>query len=213
MAVLTAKCALDMDCPKEVVVWNYYDHEHVVGTHYKYYSAFKILAERDDWCLIARYYKLPIIRLRTSSIGFMYMESPNLIRSIQHGKLGLVLDQRIQLDDLDGERCRVTCSYTVEVPGFARVFQPLFQRVLAQWFHDTWVEDAPMRLRRWKMWKLGFRDFRGLDYVNQKTARPAGASAYRPYPVNLPVPKTPESPPGSGYKRPFDESVEVGYRD
>jgi len=25
------------------------------------------------------------------------------------------------------------------------------------------------------------------------------------------VAKTPESPPGSGYKRPFDESVEVGY--
>jgi hypothetical protein len=213
MAMLTAKCALEMDCPKEVVVWNYYDHEHVVGTHYKYYSEFKILAERDDWCLVARYYKLPVIRLRTSSIGFMYMESPNIIRSIQHGKLGLVLDQRIQLDDLDGERCRVTCTYTLEVPGFVRVFEPLFQRVIERWFHDTWVEDAPMRVRRWRIWKLGFRDFRGLDYVNQKTAKPAGAGAYRPYPVSLPLPKTPESPPGSGYKRPFDESVEVGYRD
>src|SRR5260370_40623863 len=120
MDVLTAKGALVMDCPKEVVAWNYYDHEHVVGTHYKYYSEFKILAERDDWCLVARYYKLPVIRLRTSSIGFMYMESPNLIRSIQHGKLGLVLDQRIQLDDPEGERCRATCTYTLQVRGFVR---------------------------------------------------------------------------------------------
>jgi len=87
----------------------------------------------------------------------------------------------------------------------------LFERVVTRWFHDTWVEDAPMRVRRWKVWKLGFRDFRGLDYVNQKTGAPTGAGAYRPHPVRLPVPKTPESPPGSGYKRPFDTSTEVGY--
>src|SRR2546428_329044 len=82
MATLTATCSMDMDCPKEVVVWNYYDHEHVVGTHYKYYSEFRILAERDDWCLVERFYKLPIVNLRASSLGFMFMESPNLIRSL-----------------------------------------------------------------------------------------------------------------------------------
>ena len=141
----------------------------------------------------------------------MYLASPNLIRSLQYGKLGLVLDQEIELDDLGPERCRVTCTYRMNVPDFARVFQPLFERVITRWFHDTWVEDAPMRVRRWKVWKLGFRDFRGLDYVNQKTAAPPGTGGYRPHPVRLPVPKTPESPPGSGYKRPFDSSTEVGY--
>jgi hypothetical protein len=60
------------------------------------------------------------------------------------------------------------------------------------------------------VWKLGFRDFRGLDYVNQKTPRPPNQT-FRPYPVRLPVPKTPEAPPGSGYTRPFETSVEVGY--
>ena len=211
MATLTATSSMEMDCPKEVVVWNYYDHEHVVGTHYKYYSEFRILAERDDWCLVERFYKLPIVNLRASSLGFMYLASPNLIRSLQYGKLGLVLDQEIELDDLGPDRCRVTCTYRMNVPDFARVFQPLFERVITRWFHDTWVEDAPMRVRRWKVWKLGFRDFRGLDYVNQKTAAPPGTGGYRPHPVRLPVPKTPESPPGSGYKRPFDSSTEVGY--
>src|SRR3954463_972862 len=106
MAVLKATCAMDMDCPKEVVVWNYYDHEHVVGTHYKYYSEFRILAERDDWCLVERYYKLPVINLRASSLGFMYMEGPNLIKSVQYGKLGPVLEQDIQLDDVGQDGCR-----------------------------------------------------------------------------------------------------------
>jgi hypothetical protein len=211
MAILSAKCSLEMDCPKEVVIWNYYDHEHVVGTHYKFYSAFRIIAERDDWCLVERYYKLPVINLRASSLGFMYMESPNLIRSVQYGKLGTVLEQEIHLEHLGPESCRVTSTYTMEVPGLFKVFQPLFERVITRWFHNTWVEDAPMRTRRWKLWKLGFRDFRGLDYVNEKTAKPPGAGGYRPYPVRLPLPKTPENPPGSGYKRPFETSVEVGY--
>ena len=209
MAFLTAKCSMDMDCPRGVVVWNYYDHEHVVGTHYKYYSAFRIIAERDDWCLVERYYKLPIINLRASSLGFMFMESPNLIRSVQHGKLGLVLEQEIHLEDTGPESCRVTSTYTMEVPGFATVFQKLFQRVVTRWFHDTWVEDAPMRVRRWKVWKLGFRDFRGLDYVNDKTEKPSDAGSFRPYPVRLPVPKTPHDSPV--FERPFDKSVEVGY--
>jgi hypothetical protein len=211
MAILMAKCAMEMDCPREIVIWNYYDHEHVVGTHYKHYSEFKILAERDDWCLVERFYKLPVVNVRASSLGFMYMESPNLIRSIQHGKLGLVLDQWIEIDALGPERCRVTCTYKMEVPSFARVFQPLFERTIKRWFDATWEEDAPMRVRRWKVWKLGFRDFRGLDYVNRKIANPPGTGSYRPYPVRLPIPKTPEVPPGSGYRRPFDKSNEVGY--
>src|SRR5262245_55922573 len=141
MATLTAKCALEMDCPKEVIVWNYYDHEHVVGTHYKYYSHFKILAERDDWCMVERYYRLPIIKLRTSSLGFMFAETPNLYRSIQYGKLGVILNQEIQLDDLEGDRCRVTCIYTMNVPSPFMVFETLFQNVVTVWFNERWVQS------------------------------------------------------------------------
>src|SRR5438445_3218695 len=117
MATLTATSSMEMDCPKEVIVWNYYDHEHVVGTHYKYYSRFRIVEEKDDWCLVERFYKLPIIRWKTSSFGLMYMDNPNLIRSIQFGQLGFDLFQAIHLEDLPGERCRVTCVYTMDVPG------------------------------------------------------------------------------------------------
>src|SRR5205823_10637152 len=147
MAILTSKCSMDMDCPKEVVVWNYYDHEHVVGTHYKYYSEFRILAERDDWCLVERFYKLPLISVRASSLGFMYLESPNLIRSIQYGKLGLVLDQEIELDDLGPERCRVTGTYRMNVPDFARGLQPSLERLITRRLRAPWGALAPWRVR------------------------------------------------------------------
>ena len=211
MTTLRSECSLEMDCPKEVVVWNYYDHEHVVGTHYKHYNYCRILAEKDGWCLVERFYKLPIIQLRTSSLGFMYLENPNLIRSIQYGKLGSVLEQEIHLQDIGTDRCKVTCIYTMKVPGIFKFLEPLFQRVTTRWFHATWEEDAPMRIRRWKVWKLGFRDFSGLEYINEMTEKPKEACEFRPYPLQLPVPKTPERPPGSGYRRLFKKSVEVGY--
>lgn len=211
MTTLRSECSLEMECPKEVVIWNYYDHEHVVGTHYKHYNYLRILAEKDGWCLVERFYKLPIIQLRTSSLGFMYLENPNLIRSIQYGKLGIVFDQEIHLQDLGPDRCKVTSIYTMKVWSVFSVFEGLFKRVTTKWFRNTWDEDAPMRLRRWKVWKLGFRNFEGIEYINHRTEKPAPATSKRTYPLQLPVPKTPERPPGSGYRRLFSKSVEVGY--
>jgi hypothetical protein len=210
MAVLYSRCEKPMDCSKEVVIWNYFDHEHVVGTHYKHYDKFKIVAERDDWCLVERFYQLPIIGLKTSSYGFMYLENPNLIRSFQFGKGGLVLDQSMHLKDLGPDRCLVTSEYRLTVPLLLKPLEPLWRKITQRWFIDTWDEDAPMRMRRQKVWKLGFRNFVGIDYINQKTAKPADLPADRPYPVELPVPKTKGRREGE-YTRPFEKSVEVGY--
>jgi hypothetical protein len=210
MAVLFSRCEKEMDCSKEVVIWNYFDHEHVVGTHYKYYNKFNIVAEKDDWTLVERFYRLPIIGLKTSSYGFMFMESPNLIRSIQFGKIGLVLDQTIHLTDIGPDRCLVATEYRLKAPFFFKLLAPLWKSITDRWFINTWDEDAPMRLRRQKVWNLGFRDFVGIDYVNQKKPQPEGVPSNRPYPVQLPVPKTKGRKDGE-YERPFATSVEVGY--
>ena len=208
MATLYSKCEKEMDCSKEVVIWNYFDHQHVVGTHFKYYSRYKIIAEKNEWSLVERFYRLPVIGLKTSSHGFMYLENPNLIRSFQFGKLGMVVDQSIELNDLGPDRCLVTTEYRLEAPGIFKIFEPLWRRMTAKWFINTWDEDAPMRLRREKVWKLGFRNFSGIDYINKKVAQPEHLPV-RPYPIELPVPKI--KPQDLEAERPFAESVEVGY--
>jgi hypothetical protein len=209
VAELVARCEREMECPREVVIWNYFDHEHVVGTHYKHYNTVRVLAEKDGWVLCERFYKLPVINLKTSSLGFMWLENPGLIRSIQHGKLGLKLFQDIILTELGPEKCLVACEYRMEVPAPFKIFQPLFTKILTRWFHATWDEDAVMRLRRWKVWKLGFKDFAGLGYVNDKTAfKPVEP---RKYPIELPVPKSTPINAKEGFRRPFEQSIEVGY--
>jgi len=211
MATLFCRCQKEMDCPREIVIWNYFDHEHVVGTHYHHYHKVHVLAEKDGWCLCKRYYKLPIINLRASSLGFMWLESPNVIRSIQFGKFGLVtLYQRLEIQDLGPENCMVISEYSVEVPEFFQIFQSLFEKVIRRWFADTWDEDATMRRRRWKVWKLGFRDFSGLPYVNERTR--ASQPQYRPYPIDLPVPKS-TAILNEVLERPFSSSTELGYSE
>jgi len=208
MATLYSKCEKEMDCSKEVVIWNYFDHQHVVGTHFKYYSRYKIIAEKNEWSLVQRFYRLPIIGLKTSSYGYMWLENPNLIRSFQFGKMGMVMDQTIELKDLGPDKCLVSTEYRLEAPGIFKPFEPLWRRITAKWFINTWDEDAPMRIRRQKVWKLGFRNFAGIDYINKKTAQPAQIPD-RPYPIELPVPKI--KPQDLEAERPFAESVEGGY--
>jgi len=211
MATLYSKIEQEMDCPKEIVIWNYWDHEHIVGTHYKHYESVRIRAEKDNWCFSERYVKLPFIKFMLTTRNFAYLESPFLMKSFHIGKMGLVLEQDFHFKDIGQDRCLVTLENRIEVPGAFKFLEPFFKKMTTRWFYATWNEDHPMRLRRWKVWKLGFRDFTGIDYINQKTAKPAGReSENRLYPIELPVPKSTRIRQ-EGYTRPFSESIEVGY--
>ena len=210
-AKLTLQCSGEMDCPKEVVMWNYYDHEHLVGTHYKYYSHARILAERDDWALVLRTKKMPFLPLYTSGIGLQYIDK-NVMRTFHKDGLGFLLEQATVFEDLPDNRCKVTVTYTINTHPIFKLLEPVFHHLFRGWFQEVWGEDAPMRLRRWKMHQLGFKNFSGLDYVNKKLPFPADYKA-PPYDFTPPVPTLRQIRSTEGQARPFDSSVELGYDD
>ena len=59
---------------------------------------------------------------------------------------------------------------------------------MQKWFVDVWEEDMPMRERRLKGWKLGFQDFKGIDYVNNPEVKKKSDDS-RKYELKLPIPK------------------------
>ena len=59
---------------------------------------------------------------------------------------------------------------------------------MKKWFIKVWEEDMPMRERRLKVWELGFVDFKGIDYVNNKNLKKRMLSK-RKYKLDLPIPK------------------------
>jgi hypothetical protein len=196
-----------MDCPKEVVIWNYFDQEHVVGTHYRHYQSVRLLEEKDHWALCERTRRLPILG-DVSSHDFLVLKSPTKLKGYHFGLFKMQHD--IDFEDLGPERCLVINKYQLHVPWFLGWLGFLWRRVTHKWFWVQWKEDVPMRLRRRKVWKLGFVDFVGLDYVNHKTARVPNDN--RPYPIDLPVTKS-TLITTKGFPRLFAKSEVVGYGD
>jgi hypothetical protein len=196
--------------PIGLMIWNYFDHEHVVGTHARHYRHVRILAEADNWCFSQRSATLPFIPVKMWATQFGYLESENWMRSFHFGPFGLLLQQDFHFEEVAPHGCRVTVGSRLAVPGIFGWLQPFFHRLMRRWFYSVWAEDMEMRERRLKVWQLGFRDFVGLDYVNLKTAGPERPNADRPYPIQLPVPKITDIARG-GVSRPFAAGKQLGY--
>lgn len=208
---LSLTCSKEMDCPKEVVMWNYYDHEHLIGTHYKLYDNARVIAEKGDWALVYRSKKLPFFPLWTGGLALQRMEG-NVMKTVHQDLIGFLLEMEVKFDDLPNERCLITSTYNINIPRFFKIFEPIFKSIFTKWFDATWEEDAPMRLRRWKVHKLGFRDFNGVDYINKKLPEPEELS-YQKYEFNPPVKCFSTINKPNGLDRPFSNSIELGYND
>lgn len=207
---LHAKFCEEVPFPKGLIIWNYLDHEHVVGTHADHYRRVRILAEADDWCFSQRSANLPFIPLGLWATQFSHMPAADRMRSFHLGPLGLLLQQDFQFEDVEPHGCRVTVESRLAVPRIFGWLQPFFHRLMRRWFYSVWAEDTEMRARRLKVWQLGFRDFVGLDYVNRKIAGPSTPDVARPYPVELPVPKITAIARG-GVSRPDLPGEKLGY--
>ncbi len=210
MTELRSKFSEQVDFPKGLMIWNYFDHEHVVGTHFEHYHHVRILAEADNWCFSQRSATLPLIPIKMRATQFSCLMSEHHMRSFHFGPFGLLLEQDFHFEDVGRQGCRVTVESRIQVPRIFGWLQPLFHRVMRRWFYSVWAEDMEMRERRLKVWQLGFRDFVGLDYVNNKTAGPEQPDMERAYPIRLPVPKITGITRG-GVDRPFRTSRKLGY--
>ena len=56
---LTSVSSARSKFPKKLLLWNYWDHEHIVGTHFKHYKKVNILYENDKCCYSERWSKIP----------------------------------------------------------------------------------------------------------------------------------------------------------
>lgn len=186
---LTLELELDQDCPKEVMMWNYFDHEHLLGTHGRLYHEAKVLAEKDNWALVYRRAKIPIVPFQNEGIGFQYLEN-NVMRTIHKDSVGFMLDMEVHFFDLPNNRSRVKIYYNVYVPKWMKFVEPLFKAVFRSWLKQAWAEDVPMRNRRWRVHCLGFKDFHGIDWINKKQEKPKDLNP-GPYVFEPPVPTLP----------------------
>ena len=115
--------------------------------------------------------RMPLFPLYTSGIGFQYMDG-NTMKSFHKDSIGFMLEMQALFEDLPNDRCSVTVTYRIDTHPVFKILELLFKELFKKWFWATWEEDAPMRLRRWKVHKLPFKDFSGIEYINKKLPEP-----------------------------------------
>ena len=121
--------------------------------------------------------------------------------------------QIFEFEENEFKECTVTRSDYLEVFAFLKFLQPLFDKLMKKWFIDVWEEDMPMRERRFKVWKLGFQDFKGINYINNPEIKKE-YNSNREYELKLPIPKitqVKEDGTKKTFKRLFKKSKHIGY--
>ncbi len=199
--------------PKDLLLWNYWDHEHVVGTHFEHYKKVKIIRESEKECLSERTAKLPLVPFYITEQTLATLENPNKMVVYHSTLFNLVkVKQVFDFQEIDKNNCKVTRSDFLEIPYFLKFLQKIFDIIMKKWFVAVWAEDMPMRERRYKVWKLGFRDFQGIDYVNDEKLNSDKIQNFseRDYKLELPVPKI-TNIKRQGSFRLFKKSKHIGY--
>ena len=119
----------------------------------------------------------------------------------------------IKFQENELNECTVTRYDYLEVPFFLKFLQPVFDKLMKKWFIDVWEEDMPMRERRFRVWKLGFQDFKGIEYINNPDVKKK-YDQNREYQLKLPIPKTTQTNENGSkktFKRLFKRSKHIGY--
>ena len=211
---LTSVSTAKTKFPKKLIIWNYWDHEHIVGTHFEHYKKVKIIYEDETTCHSDRWAKLPYLPFYIKSTDICKLINNNKMEVLHTTLFNLIKCKQIfEFEENELNECTVTRSDYLEVFSFLKFLQPLFDKLMKKWFIDVWEEDMPMRERRFKVWKLGFQDFKGINYINNPEIKKE-YNSNREYELKLPIPKITqikEDGTKKTFKRIFKKSKHIGY--
>ena len=171
-----------------VAQWNFWDFEHGEFVHAGHVGHW-VLYEDSTTAVTIATTKAPIISFLTySSLHVMVRVSDNLSRAWNRGLLGVIASADYQFDGIQRDQTRVTITYRFYLQGWRILLAPILSWQIARWSARIWGEDLPVKLRRQRMMRLGFKDFAGLpDSV-------ADRHNDGDVPFKLPLPKLKDSP-------------------
>lgn len=145
-----------------VILWNYWDHEHLIVVHPNYTAA-KVVYDDDRIGVYLLSYKLPIFSFMTShSLNVQIQAAPDTIKVFNVGLFGVPVATTIVVKELRQDLCEVTMTYKFLLKGWRRILEPFLPPMAARWNAKVWDEDLPLKERRTKALRMGFKDFVGM---------------------------------------------------
>ena len=151
----------NIEVSKAVVLWNYFDHEHLDVVHGGYNEA-HVLFEKGNYFVNIYKVKFPFIPFfyfKFPVFGFMEDEDTYVNYSFQFG-----IDSKltVSVNEIKKDYCKIKMNYKFNLVGLRIIFNPLLKLMVSRWNEKVWMEDMPVKTRRQMVLRMGFKDFYGL---------------------------------------------------
>ena len=165
MKIIEIYCHQETDCAAGVGMWNYWDQEHILSTHGGIDES-NVVYEREGVAINLFSMRFPVLSfLKINSMVTMIREDENTI-VVYNTMAGMPAMTRIEITEPEKDRSVYHMRYRFILYGWREWLSPLIEWYLRKrvpWWNDRqWREDLPIKQRRQKVMRAGFKDFKGL---------------------------------------------------
>jgi len=178
MKILDVTFKRKVNCSANVCLWNHWDGDHLNYVHGGIYNETEIFYEDDRVVLFYHRMKIPLIPfIKVSTIDMTVLKDKNTVCTYGF-QFGIPSLSTATYKDIGKDKCSVVVNYKFKFSGLKILLYPLIKFLLPKWNDRTWYEDLPLKLRREKIARLNFKDFKGLP-INTKNRKFSGPINFR----------------------------------
>ena len=162
MQILDITFRRKVNCSVNICKWNHWDHDHINSTHKGSYKDTQILYEDDRVVLLFHRMKIPLIPfLKVNTLDMTALKDKNT--GVTYGfQFGVPSLSTATYKDISKDKCSAVVNYKFVFIGIKILLYPLIKFLIPRWNERTWNEDLPLKLRRQKIKRMNFKDFKGL---------------------------------------------------
>ena len=162
MKILDITFKRKVNCSANVCLWNHWDHDHINYVHKGFYNESEIFYEDDRVVLFYHKLKIPLIPFFTvNTLDLTALKNKNTVCTYGF-QFGVPSLSTATYKDIGKDKCLVNVNYKFKFSGLRILLYPLIKFLLPRWNNRTWHEDLPLKLRRQKVKRMNFKDFKGL---------------------------------------------------
>ena len=162
MKILDVTFKRKVNCSANVCLWNHWDHDHINYIHKGIYKEAEIFYEDDRVVLFFHKMRIPMIPFLTvNTLDMTALKDKNTV--VTYGfQFGIPSLSTAKYKDIAKDKCLVEVNYKFKFTGLQILLYPLIKFLIPKWNKRTWLEDLPIKLRRQKLQRMNFKDFKGL---------------------------------------------------
>jgi hypothetical protein len=193
MKIVRREVVRELDVSAAVGWWNHWDHEHSMVVHGESWLDGHMLYEDEKTAMAFVTIRVPVFSfLRSTAMNVNLKYDADTMYTLHLGLFGIPSITKIAIREDRSDHIVHRTTYTFFLRGWRRLLAPVLPAMIRRWNERVWREDLPLKLRRQKMLRHGFRDFVGLPdrIADRRYDGPLGCT--------LPVPRLPASPVNEG---------------